>query len=165
MEKIIVLLSTKHLVNQLGPSIQRTIAVTIRVFLSAFFAVKLNFSFCVFSKEMSNAQVEIAVVAQGINVGKVCIAFRISQACLLVWKILGEGDCDDDSDCKKGLGLSRIRVFGNVSCRLVCGKDNCRALARYLGNDPSTFDSKDDCCYAKSYSMCLNKKISANLLT
>jgi len=37
---------------------------------------------------------------------------------------IGEGDCDEDMDCERGL---------------VCGRDNCRAWG-------SGFDSTDDCC-------------------
>jgi len=37
---------------------------------------------------------------------------------------IGEGDCDEDKDCERGL---------------VCGKDNCRSWG-------SGFDSTDDCC-------------------
>ena len=42
---------------------------------------------------------------------------------------MGDGDCDKNSDCGKGL---------------YCGTDNC-----YRGRN-SPFDSTDDCCYKKN---------------
>jgi len=51
--------------------------------------------------------------------GDSCCQNHPSQRCGI-----GEGDCDEDMDCERGL---------------VCGRDNCRAWG-------SGFDSTDDCC-------------------
>ena len=69
-------------------------------------------------------------------------SFKSIRICMrdlyLCLSLIGEGDCDRNSDCKAGLK---------------CGKNNCRALASKLGKSASTFQSDDDCCYRPGLSL------------
>ena len=63
--------------------------------------------------------------------------------------LLGEGDCDEDMDCERGLvspsTIETILPPDSDTSRVestflkVCGKDNCHAWG-------SGFDATDDCC-------------------